>query len=97
MTEFNFEWDEVKREVNLAKHGVDFIDILPLFDGPVIEDIDNRRHYGEVRLITLGAIDSEVFVVIYTWRGACRRLISARKAGNNARKKYYASYPLAGP
>lgn len=28
-----FEWDEAKRRRNLAKHGVDFLDVLPAFDG----------------------------------------------------------------
>ncbi len=96
MDELSFEWDEAKRRLNLAKHGVDFIDIVPLFDGPVIEDLDERRDYGEDRIIALGAVQQEVFMVVYTWRDESRRLISARKAGNNARKKYYTSYPRTG-
>jgi uncharacterized protein len=92
----NFEWDETKRLINLAKHGVDFIDIVPLFDHPCIEKLDGRRNYGEDRIIIVGAIHNEVFIVVYTWRGEKRRLISARKAGKNARKKYYASYPQTG-
>ena len=29
----SYEWDEQKRQVNLKKHGVDFIDVEELFDG----------------------------------------------------------------
>jgi uncharacterized DUF497 family protein len=33
----NFEWDEVKRVINLARHGIDFGKALELFDGrPVL-------------------------------------------------------------
>jgi uncharacterized DUF497 family protein len=29
----DFEWDEKKRARNLAEHGLDLIDAIPLFDG----------------------------------------------------------------
>ena len=45
-----FEWDERKREGNLRNHKVDFIDVLPLFDGPTLEIIDDRFDYGETRI-----------------------------------------------
>jgi uncharacterized protein len=32
-----FEWDEAKRAANLAKHGVDFEDVLPMFEREVVE------------------------------------------------------------
>lgn len=96
MDELSFEWDETKRQVNLAKHGVDFVRALRIFDGTTLETSDLRRTYGEDRIIATGVVENEVFVVVYTWRGGNRRLISARKAGNNARKKYYTSYPRTG-
>ncbi len=36
----DFEWDEDKRLANLRKHGIDFVDIPPVFDGDtvIIED-----------------------------------------------------------
>jgi uncharacterized protein len=92
----NFEWDETKRLINLAKHGVDFVRALRIFNDSTLEILDQRQNYGEVRIIATGTVENEVFVVVYTWRGKNRRLISARKAGNNARKKYYASYPQTG-
>ncbi|MBI5714567.1 MAG: BrnT family toxin, partial [Chloroflexi bacterium] len=28
-----FEWDEAKRLTNIKKHGIDFSDVPPMFDG----------------------------------------------------------------
>jgi uncharacterized DUF497 family protein len=83
-----FEWDEDKRQASLAKHGVDFVDMFPLFDGPFTEDVDDRRDYGETRINCTG--EGRVFVVTYTWRGATRRIISARKANAREQRKYHA-------
>ena len=40
-----FEWDESKRRDNLRKHGVDFIDVPELFDGPMLARLDTREDY----------------------------------------------------
>jgi len=85
-----FEWDEEKRKANLVKHGVDFRRATRLFDGPTVEAVDSRFNYGETRIICLGEIEGRVFAVAYTWRGANRRIISARKANAREQKAYYA-------
>jgi uncharacterized protein len=85
-----FEWDEEKRQGNLVKHGVDFLDMTALFDGPTLEDIDDRYNYGETRINCTGEIQGRVFVVTITWRGADRRIISARKANAREQRKYHA-------
>ena len=87
-----FEWDEEKREGNLVKHGVDFRDVTPLFDGPTVEAIDDRLNYGETRINALGEIEGRVYAVAYTWRGDCRRIISARKANAREQEKYHARH-----
>ncbi len=86
----DFEWDERKREANLAKHGVDFRHVTELFDGDTVEIVDGRQDYGETRVNCLGEIEGRVYVVAYTWRGANRRIISARKANAREQKTYYA-------
>ena len=88
-----FEWNEDNRQAHLAKHGVDFPDVTPMFGGPTLETVDDRYPYGETRFNALGEIEGRVFVVAYTWRGASRRIISARKANASERKKYYARDP----
>jgi uncharacterized protein len=85
-----FERDEEKRQGNLVKHGVDFLDMTALFDGPTLEDIDDRYNYGETRINCTGEIQGRVFVVTITWRGADRRIISARKANAREQRKYHA-------
>ena len=84
-----FEWDEAKRRRNFSKHGVDFPDILPAFDGrPVLEQTDTRRDYGESRWVRLAEIEGVVLHIAYTRRGKTIRLISARRASRRERETY---------
>jgi uncharacterized DUF497 family protein len=85
-----FEWDERKREANLVKHGVDFVDVTALFDGETVEIVDRRKDYGETRLNCVGETKGGVYVVTYVWRGVARRIISARRANARERKAYHA-------
>ena len=84
-----FEWDENKRESNLSKHGIDFVDAAKIFNRPVLERLDNRYDYGETRIIALGEENGVVLFVVYTWRGEIHRIISARRATKRERNKYY--------
>jgi uncharacterized protein len=43
----NFEWDDLKNEINLDKHGFDFADVYRVFGSPMVVDIDRRRDCGE--------------------------------------------------
>jgi uncharacterized DUF497 family protein len=88
-----FEWDDDNRKAHLAKHGVDFVDVAPMFAGPTTEEVDDRFDYGETRINALGEVGGRVYFVTYTWRGAVRRLISARKANYDEQGKYYARHP----
>ena len=84
-----FEWDEAKREANLVKHGVDFVDALEVFADPLrIERIDKRREYREERRQVVGRVGEQVLFVVYTSRGAARRMISARRASKDERRTY---------
>ncbi len=74
-----FEWDEAKRQRNLAKHGVDFLDATALFDGrPVVTVLG--QHPNEPRFLTTGELDGRFSTIVRTWRGEAIRLISARRA-----------------
>jgi uncharacterized protein len=75
-----FEWDEAKRIANLKKHGIDFLDAIPMFDGDTVTVEDSRYDYGETRFISLGMIKGRVIVVIHTEQEQVIRIISARKA-----------------
>jgi uncharacterized DUF497 family protein len=50
-----FEWDERKRRANFRTHKLDFRDAPEVFDGPTVTYEDDRFHYGEQRLVTIGA------------------------------------------
>jgi uncharacterized DUF497 family protein len=75
-----FEWDEAKSQECPEKRGFDFAFASRLWERRVIEREDNRRDYGEVRIRALGRIGDQYFVVVFTWRGASGRIISARRA-----------------
>ena len=54
-----FEWDNEKRELNLKKHGVDFVGAAKIFDDPArIERSSFRK--GEERLQTIGMVNGVV-------------------------------------
>ena len=81
-----FEWDEIKRQKNLAKHHIDFLDVMRVFDGPVFERMNSRR--GEVRVVAVGSVENIEIVVVYVMRGKRRRIISARRAHRHERQDY---------
>ncbi|ETW93285.1 MAG: hypothetical protein ETSY1_39895, partial [Candidatus Entotheonella factor] len=45
-----FEWDPAKNNRNITHHGIDFEDARRIFDGLVLERIDDRFDYGEERI-----------------------------------------------
>ncbi len=81
-----FEWDETKRQTNLAKHHIDFQDAKRIFDGPVFERIESR--HGEDRIFAIGLMEDIEIVVVYVMRGKRRRIISARRAHRDERQDY---------
>jgi len=86
-----FEWDEAKREANLAKHGLDFTHAKHVFnDEKAIEIVDNRKNYGEVRKRIIGEyINNVIVAIIHTYRNGATRIISMRLANKKERRLYY--------
>jgi len=83
-----FEWDEAKSRKNLEERGFDFELAARIFAGDLLEHEDRRRNYSERRIVSVGEIDSEIFVVVHTQHGANRRIISARQANRRERDAY---------
>jgi uncharacterized DUF497 family protein len=84
-----FEWDDQKLEKNIKNHGVDFISVIPLFQsGSSVYFEDNRKDYGEKRLILMGELKGHLFQVAFTVRGEKIRIISARRGNKRERKIY---------
>jgi uncharacterized DUF497 family protein len=85
-----FEWDEKKSAANLVKHGVSFEEARLIFEGLTLSWIDERQNYGEVRQVSIGLIRNLAAVaVVHTDRNGAKRIISARLANRNERRRYH--------
>jgi uncharacterized protein len=84
-----FEWDESKRERNIAKHAIDFIDCEDVFAGPTVSVPDDRFDYGEARFVTFGLLGGSVVAVAHTETVEIIRVISMRKATKREQALYF--------
>ena len=85
----NFEWDEGKNQSNTQKHGVDFNEVIDVFEHPMLVNLDKRVEYEEDRWVGIGMMSHHVIVVVYTELDSdVIRIISARKA-NKREVQYY--------
>jgi hypothetical protein len=87
-----FEWDARKGAANLTKHGIGFEEAITAFDDPfalVAPDVVHSTPEEERRWL-IGMADHGVLVVVFTLRhpGDVYRLISARRASREERKRY---------
>ena len=73
-------FDSAKRDKTLAKRGLDFHRADQIFAGIHLTRADDLRDYGEPRFVTAGWLDERIVVIVWTPRGATRRIISMRKA-----------------
>jgi uncharacterized protein len=80
-------YDPAKRTATLAERGLDFNDADLVFAGLTFEVEDNRRNYGEVRVICFGLLRGRVIVICYTPRGADRHVFSMRKANDREKAR----------
>jgi hypothetical protein len=62
----DFEWDPIKSQRNEAERGLPFELAVLLFDGPVIEGVDGRQAYGEVRIRAIGGVGEAIPHCVYT-------------------------------
>jgi hypothetical protein len=85
------EWDERKRLSNIAKHGLDFRNVVSMFDGehPVV---DARPSGDELRERVIGWARGLLAVAIITRRGGVVRVISLRRARESERKQHQALF-----
>ena len=85
-----FEWDERKNRSNIAKHEISFDEARLIFEGPVLQLVDDRADYGEVRQISIGLLREVVAVtVVHTDRIGVTRIISARLANRKEKRLYH--------
>jgi len=85
-----FEWDRIKEKHNIKKHGISFDEAVTVFYDPLSATFYDPDHsIDEIRLITIGCSShGRMFVVSHTERGAAIRIISARPATAQERKRH---------
>jgi uncharacterized DUF497 family protein len=85
-----FEWDPVKSEINLKKHGISFHEAATVFGDPLAITFNDPDHsIGEHRFLTFGYSGAnQLLVVVHTERRGKTRIISARRATRQERKIY---------
>ncbi|MBW7922571.1 MAG: BrnT family toxin [Rubellimicrobium sp.] len=90
-----FEWDEDKRRATIRKHGIDFVDAVEIFDGPVLHL--PARSDIELRRAVAGVLHGTIIAVIYTMRGDRIRIITARRARRYEREYFRAFHAGTDP
>lgn len=90
MQDDEFEWDDGKAASNQRDHGVTFEMAREAFrDAFAVEWIDDRQDAAEPRFAMLAMVESRLLFVAYTMRGDRIRIISARKAEPQERRRYH--------
>ena len=82
-----YSWHEEKREKNITKHGLDFIDAPVVFGGPLLSAA-GKTVGGEKRCQVTGLLDDVHVTIIYALRGDTRRIISMRRARHEEKAAY---------
>ena len=86
-----FEWDDIKSEQNVKKHGVSFEEAQTVFLDPnAIEFYDNEHSKAEDRFVRLGiSLKGNILTVVFCEIiNTAIRIISARKATSKERMIY---------
>lgn len=74
-----FEFDEAKSQVNLDKHGIDFVAAQALWKDPYLLEI-RAKSEDEPRFVLIGKIGEKHWSAVVTYREARTRLISVRRS-----------------
>lgn len=87
--DIRLNWDEAKRQINLAKHGLDFVHSLEVLDSRFRWDISVIRN-GEQRILSMSYAMGflAVLTVVHTQRDGGYRVISFRRASTAEREAY---------
>lgn len=85
-----FEWDPDKAKGNLKKHRVSFDEAITVFYDPLSVTFDDPDHStSENRLVTVGYSGQGCLLVVsHTERGTAVRVISARLASRDERRRH---------
>jgi len=82
------EFDPVKDARNLRMRDISLAEAVTLLQGFVVARVDDRRDYGEPRIVSIGEIAGVEFACVYVRRGETYRVISLRRASRKERDVY---------
>jgi uncharacterized DUF497 family protein len=85
----NVEWDERKSARNVSLRGFGFDFAARLFLEDYVERENRGRDFEEQRFVAIGSVGGLILTVIWTPRGANKRIISARPASKKERNIYH--------
>jgi len=85
-----FEFDPVKSESNLCKHGMDFNEAQDLWEDQYAAIIDARSD-SEPRFALIALHGERIWTAFFTTRSTKIRLISVRRARTEEEQIYYES------
>ena len=74
-----FEYDEVKSQINLKKHGIDFVQAQAVWEDLERVEIPART-VDEPRFMVIGKIGTQHWSAVITYREDKTRIISARRS-----------------
>ncbi len=83
-----FEYDPNKERLNVGKHGLSLTLAASLDWNAALLWIDERRDYGEARVLALAPKTGILYYVAFVDRAEVRRVISLRRANRREVKRY---------
>ncbi len=82
------DFDPAKDRLNTEKHGLSLALAASLEWDEALLWIDERRDYGEYRVLALAPKTGILYYVAFVDRGEVRRIISLRRANRREVKRY---------
>jgi uncharacterized protein len=85
------QYDEAKRILVLEERDLDIARSDEVFEDFHLTKRDEKHSsLAEERLNSLGLLDDEVVIVVWTPRGTARRIVTMWKANGKERQRYFA-------
>ena len=88
-------FDPAKRDWTFKNRGLRFEDVEEVFADAVYDFPDDRRSYGEVRVVSIGRLKGRMVVIVWTRRGGGRHIISMRKANEREQARFQSELATA--
>jgi len=81
-----FEFDRNKSNLNLQKHGIDFVSAQKLWENKIVQL--KVTEFPEERYLNFGILDGKHWTAVITYRGMNIRIISVRRSAKKEAKYY---------